>query len=317
MMKNNPNCFIVTGHPRTPRDQGSVESANKLVQRVMKSISSEHHLADLKVNWTRFLGQVMAVCNNHSGHRRYCVSNYEAVFGQKYHPMLKCSLAEMHEWQSISQRLWLSLDERLKKYVWENDIIDIEFEKNGLAATFDDDDEDDEEYERMHPPVELDDAAFPDITGSFDLDEDNADKVAYVHDAVKANAQEYKVAFVRETTASTDVTTTQVNILPQTFQGVVFNSVSLAAPKAAPPGPDSTMMGSLWSETTGGAVANKHPETFCVSEYSNFMLQEAWDNGNIAQKHSILSRQHKVEYKFLFTTLTCSECCFPHLKTLI
>ncbi len=40
MMKhNNPNWFIVTGRPRTPRNQGSVESANKLVQRVMKSIS--------------------------------------------------------------------------------------------------------------------------------------------------------------------------------------------------------------------------------------------------------------------------------------
>jgi hypothetical protein len=32
MKQNNPNCFIVTGRPRTPRDQGSVESANKLVQ---------------------------------------------------------------------------------------------------------------------------------------------------------------------------------------------------------------------------------------------------------------------------------------------
>jgi hypothetical protein len=77
------------------------------------------------------------------------------------------------------------------------------------------------------------------------------------------------------------------------------------------------MTGSLWSKTTGGAVANKRPETFHVWEYSNFTLQEAWDNGNIAQNPSILSRQHRVEYKFLFPTLTCSECCFPHLNTLI
>ncbi len=184
----------------------------------------------------------------------------------------------------------MSLNERLKKYVRENDIVDIEFDKNGPAAAFDNDDEDDEEYERMHPPVELDDTAFLDITGSFDSDEDNADKVAYVHDAVKANAQEDKVAFVRETTASTDVTTTQVNILPQTFQGVVSNSVSLAAPKAAPSGTDHTMTGSLWSETTSGTVANKRSETFRVLEYSNFTPQEAWDNGNIAQNHSILSK---------------------------
>ncbi len=49
------------------------------------------------------------------------------------------------------------------------------------------------------------------------------------------------------------------------------------------------MTGYLWSETTGKAVANKHPETFHVSEYLTFTLQEAWDNGNIAQNHSILS----------------------------
>jgi hypothetical protein len=83
MKQNNLNCFIVTGCPRNPCDQGSVERAKKLVQRVMKSISFQHCLAGLEVNWTRFLGLVMAKCNSHSGRKKYCVSNYEAVFGQK------------------------------------------------------------------------------------------------------------------------------------------------------------------------------------------------------------------------------------------
>jgi hypothetical protein len=48
MIKNNPNCLIVTRGPRTPCGQGSVESANKLVQCVMKSISSKNRLADPK-----------------------------------------------------------------------------------------------------------------------------------------------------------------------------------------------------------------------------------------------------------------------------
>ncbi len=110
----------------------------------------------------------------------------------------------------------------------------------------------------------------------------------------------------------------QVNILPQTFQGEVSNSVSLAAPKAAPPGPDCTMTSSLWSEvTTGGAVVNKCPEMFRRWDYSIFTLQEALENGNIAQNHSILIGGHRVEYKFSFPTLTSSECCFPHSKTLI
>ncbi len=52
----NPNCFIVTGHPRTPHDQGSVESANKIVQQVLKSISLENCLRSIEVNWTKRLG---------------------------------------------------------------------------------------------------------------------------------------------------------------------------------------------------------------------------------------------------------------------
>jgi hypothetical protein len=37
-----------------------------------------------------------------------------------------CSLAGICKCQSISQRLWMSPDERLEKYVQENDIIDID-----------------------------------------------------------------------------------------------------------------------------------------------------------------------------------------------
>jgi hypothetical protein len=103
LRSSNPNCFIVTGRPRTPCDQGSVESANKLVQSVLKSISSEIRLRlpQIKVNWTALLGQVMAVCNSHSGMRKNSVSSYEAVFGQKYHPQLKCNMSQMRECKSI------------------------------------------------------------------------------------------------------------------------------------------------------------------------------------------------------------------------
>jgi hypothetical protein len=183
-----------------------------------------------------------------------------------------------------------------------------------LAADFDEDDELEEEFDWMHPPVELDDAAFPDITLSFDSDKEYDNKVGYHHGAGKTEAQDDNVVLVGVRTASTDIPAMQPNILPQTFQEDVSNSVSLAAPKATPPGPNRTMMGSLW---TGQTVANEHPETFCVLEYLTFTLQEAWDNGNIARNHSILSGRQRIEYKFLFPTLTCGECCFPHAKTLI
>jgi hypothetical protein len=79
---NNPNCFLVTGPPCTPRDQGSVENASKLVQRVLKSISAERRLKGLEVSWTNLLGQIMSVCNSQSGMKSYSTSSYEAVFGQ-------------------------------------------------------------------------------------------------------------------------------------------------------------------------------------------------------------------------------------------
>jgi hypothetical protein len=88
-----------------------------------------------------------------------------------------CSLAEIRECRSISQRLWISPDERLEKYVNNYDIVDIDMDKSVLAADFDEDDQIEEEFDRMHPPVELDDVAFPDITVSFDSDKEYDNKV--------------------------------------------------------------------------------------------------------------------------------------------
>jgi hypothetical protein len=123
---SNPNCFIVTGRPRTSRDQGSIESADKVVQQALKCISLENCLRSIPVNWTKLLGQVMADCNSHSGIRKISVSSYEAVFGQKYYPQLKCNIFDMRECKSIFQRLKLSPNEHLEIYVRQHDIVDIE-----------------------------------------------------------------------------------------------------------------------------------------------------------------------------------------------
>ena len=124
LLRNNPNCFIVTGRPRTPRDQGSVESANKTVSAIRKNIACERRRAGLDDNWTQYLGQIMACCNSHAGRARQSVSNYEAVFGMKYHTGIKCSLNEMRACRNISERLRISPDERLAKLVEEMDIVD-------------------------------------------------------------------------------------------------------------------------------------------------------------------------------------------------
>jgi hypothetical protein len=115
LMEYNPHCFVITGQPRTPRDQGSVENANKIVQRVLKSISAERHLKGLKVNWTNLLGQVMSVCDSQSTMRRNSVSSYQAVLGQRYHPTLQFHVSEVRSCVSIFQHLKLSPNEHLEQ----------------------------------------------------------------------------------------------------------------------------------------------------------------------------------------------------------
>jgi len=136
--ESNPNCYLVTGRPRTPRDQGSVENANKMVQQVLKSISSENCLRSKEVNWT-------------------------TVFGQKYHQQLQCNLSELRECKSIFQRLKLSQNERLQTYVREHNIVDIEAQDTDTYYNNDDDDSSDDENEGD----DIDENAFPDA-GVFD-----------------------------------------------------------------------------------------------------------------------------------------------------
>jgi hypothetical protein len=53
-----------------------------------------------------------------------------------------------------------------------------------------------------------------------------------------------------------------------------------------------------------------HLGMFRSSSFSIFTVQEAWEHGNIARPHMSLSDQR--EYNFLWPTLQCRDCCFPH-----
>ena len=138
-----------------------MESAKKVVQQVLKSFLSENCLRSKEVNWTKRLGQVMAVCNSHSGIRKNSISSYEAVFGQKYHRQLQCNLSGIRECKSIFQVLKLSPNERLQTYVREHNIVDIEVQDTNHNDDNDDDDSDENEGD------DLDENAFPDA-GVFD-----------------------------------------------------------------------------------------------------------------------------------------------------
>ena len=169
MMRHNPNCFLVTGRPRTPRDQGSVENANKLVKQVLMSISRQRRMEGIETNWTKILGQVMSVCNSHSGIRKLSTSSYEAVFGQPYHPELRCTVSEMRGCRTIEQRLRLSPDERLAKYVRDNDIVDYISELGGGSSLISDiDAESDLNGDDEEEGVDLNDNSFPEALSNND-----------------------------------------------------------------------------------------------------------------------------------------------------
>jgi hypothetical protein len=74
----NPNVLTVTGSPRRPRDQGSIENMNKFVKRVLGMMLAERQLAGENPNWTKVLGSVAATINLQHGHGKNNVSSYEA-----------------------------------------------------------------------------------------------------------------------------------------------------------------------------------------------------------------------------------------------
>ena len=177
MMRHNPDCFLVTGRPRTPRDQGSMENANKVVKKVLMSLSRERRMQGIETNWTKILGQVMSVCNSHSGTRRYSTSSYEAVFGLPYHPELRCTVVKLRECKTIGQRLNLSPDDRLATYVREHNIGDYmsDLGGGGVSSQASDGDNADMDREDEEEGLDLSDNAFPDVLSQDNADDDGAE----------------------------------------------------------------------------------------------------------------------------------------------
>ena len=104
----NPNIITVTGRPRRPNDQGSVESMNKLVKRVLNSTLVERRLVGENPNWTEVLGSVAATINSASGRGRNDVPAYTAVYGQTYDHDISCSKEEARRCWSLPERLRVS-----------------------------------------------------------------------------------------------------------------------------------------------------------------------------------------------------------------
>lgn len=104
----NPNIITVTGRPRRPNDQGSVESMNKLVKRVLNSTLAERRLGGENPNWTEVLGSVGATINAAAGRGKHDAPAYTAVYGQTYDHDISCSKEEARRCWSLPERLRVS-----------------------------------------------------------------------------------------------------------------------------------------------------------------------------------------------------------------
>ncbi len=81
-------------HLQTAWDQGSVESQNKLVKRVLMSTNMEKCLSGENSNWTMLLANMMATNITVKGRMRYSVKPYKAVTGLDFHGNFSCTKEE-------------------------------------------------------------------------------------------------------------------------------------------------------------------------------------------------------------------------------
>lgn len=101
----NPNILTITGRPRVPRDQGSVESMNKTVKRVMQAELAQRRMLGEDSNWTEILGSVASSINSQCGRGKFDVPSYNAVFGCMFHQEVCVTKEEARNCWTLTERL--------------------------------------------------------------------------------------------------------------------------------------------------------------------------------------------------------------------
>jgi hypothetical protein len=233
------------------------------------------------------------------------VSSCEAVFGQKYHPPLKCTMSELRECRSIHQRLRLSPDSWLETYVREHEIVDIEVpsdlqQSGGYKGLEEMDESDDEEEEG----VESDKNAFP------DLDEECGDK----KDVINEEEVEPNVLYTPDKRTTSQVAPEDVSGKNGVdAQGKLTTgddndedndaNDSNKVEYVGPPPQEGVACQLTYDSPTAVVQTVRenrmttYPETFCSSVFSTLTVQQAWDCGFVACPQMSLGNQ--CEYNFL------------------
>jgi hypothetical protein len=117
MKRYNPQITTVTGLPRHPQEQGSVENLNRRVRQALFSFERNQKLLGEEPNWTYGLGYAMASLNSKEQKGSHGVSSYMTVFGQPYSEALSFGVDTLRQFETVPQRLKFDPESTFSKMV--------------------------------------------------------------------------------------------------------------------------------------------------------------------------------------------------------
>ena len=113
----NPGILSVTGRPRRPSDQGSVENLNKFGKRLITASEDEERIKNpgSKPNWVALLPKIAISLNSMPGKDVNNTAPYSAVFGMDYHDGLEDTVDEVRKCKTVEELLKKYPNEGLEK----------------------------------------------------------------------------------------------------------------------------------------------------------------------------------------------------------
>ena len=106
---HHPGIITVTGHPRTPHDQGSIKNANKQVKAILGQIEQfERDRGVVNPNWIDLLPRVETTMNSRPQKNSGNVSAFKAMFGMKYDFPVSCGHAIVRQCKTLQDLLNLA-----------------------------------------------------------------------------------------------------------------------------------------------------------------------------------------------------------------
>jgi hypothetical protein len=101
-----PYAHAIHGRPRTPRDQGSVERANRMIKdQLTKAVAAMKTHGVKEANWVTALPKVMAGCNSGRMKGKNELSPYKVVFGMDYdNPIISVNAAKFIIGETLESR---------------------------------------------------------------------------------------------------------------------------------------------------------------------------------------------------------------------